>query len=424
MIREKARLARAGACLYEAHSLMTRHLDTDLLHAGSPDFHFDTGVAPVNVPTVRTSTVRFASTSAFQQVMQRRREGERIPSYGRQGMDTHQALEDALCRLEGAERCLLLPSGVAAISLAFLALLRPGEHALVPDSVYGPVRKLDQTLLQGLGIQVSYYPPGATPEQLEPLRRPETRLLYVESPGSLLFEMQDLPALAAWASACDVRVVADNTWGSGYLYRPLDLGADVSVVAATKYISGHSDVMMGVVYTRDPELGLHLADVHYALGQTVGADDASLALRGLRTLPVRLERHQRNLQAVLSFLEDHPAVARVWCPAWRGDPGYSLWQRDCHGANGLLSISLNTIDMDVARCFIDALTLYGIGYSWGGFESLVSLVEPGELALHSAYSGAHPVVRLHIGLEDPQDLIADLEHAFSVAKLVQPFCNT
>lgn len=418
MISERAPQAKAGARIYEAHSLMTRHLDTDLLHLGSPDFHFDTGVAPVNVPTVRTSTVRFASTTAFKQVMQRRREGERIPSYGRQGMDTHQALEEALCRLEGAEQCLLLPSGVAAISLAFLALLKPGDHALVPDSVYGPVRKLDQSLLKGLGIQISYYPPGASLEQLEALRRPQTRMLYIESPGSLLFEMQDLRALSRWAASYDLRVVADNTWGSGYLYQPLALGADVSVVAATKYIAGHSDVMMGVVYTRDPDLGRHLADVHYALGQTIGADDASLALRGLRTLSVRLERHQRNLQAVLAYLEKHPAVARLWCPAWPGDPGYALWQRDCRGANGLLSISLNTEDGAVAERFIDALTLYGIGYSWGGFESLVSLVDPTDLAVHSVYQGKHPVVRLHIGLEEPEDLIADLEQAFKAAGLI------
>lgn len=398
---------------------MSRHLDTQLLHTGSPEYAANTGVAPVNVPTVRTSTVRFASMAAFDQVMQRKRAGERIPSYGRQGMDTHQALEDAISLLEGAERCFLAPSGVAAISLALLALLSPGDHALVPDSVYGPVRKLHHSVLQRMNITVTYYPPHASAAELAGMVRPETRVLYVESPGSLLFEMQDLPALVQLARQHGIRVVADNTWGSGYLYQPLALGADVSVVAATKYIAGHSDVMMGAVLTRDDDLGRLMADTHYALGQTVGADDASLALRGVRTLPVRLAQHERNLQLVLGFLEDHPAVARLWCPAWPHDPGHALWRRDCRGANGLLSVSLNTTSQEQARRFVDALTLYSIGFSWGGYESLVSLVDPAELAVHSAYAGSQPVVRLHIGLEDPRDLIADLEHAFGVAGLVK-----
>lgn len=398
---------------------MSRHLDTQLLHTGTPAFSPDTGVAPVNVPTVRTSTVRFASTAAFQQVMQRKRAGERIPSYGRQGMETHHALEDAICLLEGAQRCFLAPSGVAAIALAFLAVLSPGDHALVPDSVYGPVRKLDHSVLRRMNIHVTYYAPHASLAEIEALIRPETRLLYIESPGSLLFEMQDIPALAELAHQHGIRVVADNTWGSGYLYQPLALGADVSVVAATKYIAGHSDVMMGAVLTRADDLGEQLADTHYALGQTVGADDAALALRGVRTLPVRLAQHQRNLEAMLAYLEDHPGVARLWCPAWPGDPGHALWQRDCRGANGLLSLSLNTTSLDDARRFVDALSLYSIGFSWGGYESLVSLVEPSELAGHSAYHGAQPVVRLHIGLEDPRDLIADLDQAFGVAGLVK-----
>lgn len=397
------------------HFLMTRHLDTQLLHTGSPAFDPDTGVAPVNVPTVRTSTVRFASTDAFAQVMQRRRAGERIPSYGRQGMATHQALQDAIALLEGGSRCFLTPSGVSAISLAFLALVKPGDHVLVPDSVYGPVRKLDRSILRRLGIDVEYYPPGAAASDIR--LRPNTRLLYIESPGSLLFEMQDLPALASLARAQGATVVADNTWGAGYLYRPLALGADISVVAATKYIAGHSDVMMGAVVAADAELAARLDDTHYALGLTVGADEASLALRGMRTLPVRLAQHQRNLEAVLPFLARHPGVARLWCPAWPEDPGHELWRRDCQGANGLLSISLNTTDVMAARRFVDALALFGIGYSWGGYESLVSLVEPADLAAHSAYAGSQPVVRLHIGLEHADDLIADLRQAFAAAGL-------
>ncbi len=394
---------------------MSRQLDTQLLHTGSPAFDPDTGVAPVNVPTVRTSTVRFANTRAFHDVMQRKRQGERIPSYGRQGMATHHALEDAINLLEGGSHCFLAPSGVAAISLVFLALLEPGDHVLVPDSVYGPVRKLHQSVLQRLGIEVEYYPPdtGAAEARL----RANTRLLYVESPGSLLFEMQDLPALAAAAHERGILVAADNTWGSGYLYRPLELGVDISIVAATKYIAGHSDVMMGAVIVRDDALAHRLHDTHYALGQTVGADDASLALRGVRTMPIRLAQHERNLHVVLDYLADHPAVQRLWCPAWPQDPGHALWRRDCHGANGLLSISLATQSMAEAERFVDALELFGIGFSWGGYESLVQLIAPQDLASHSAFTEPRPVARLHIGLEDPADLIADLGQAFAAAGL-------
>lgn len=396
---------------------MSRQLDTQLLHTGSPEFDPDTGVAPVNVPTVRTSTVRFASTQAFQEVVRRKRQGERIPSYGRQGMATHYALEDAINLLEDGKHCFLAPSGVAAISLVFLALLEPGDHVLVPDSVYGPVRKLHESVLQRLGIEVEYYPPqpGAAEQRL----RNDTRLLYVESPGSLLFEMQDLPALAKAAHERGVVVAADNTWGSGYLYRPLSLGVDISIVSATKYIAGHSDVLMGAVSVRNDELARRIHDTHYALGQTVGADDASLTLRGVRTMPVRLAQHERNLKALLPFLAEHRGVERLWCPAWQQDPGHALWQRDCRGANGLLSITLATDSMAAAERFVNALELFSIGFSWGGYESLVQLLAPEDLAGHSVFTQRRPVVRLHIGLEDPNDLMMDLQQAFAAAGIAQ-----
>ncbi len=393
---------------------MTHHRDTRLLHAGRPAPSATTGVAPVNVPTVRTSTVRFASTEAYRDVFRRRAAGERIPSYGRQGMDTHQALEDALCLLEGGERCFLAPSGVAAISFAMLALLSPGDHVLVTDSVYGPVRKLDSSLLQRLGIEVTYFRPDAA--DLAAQLRPNTRVVYAEAPGSLLFEMHDLPALARLAHEHGALLVADNTWGTGHLYPALDLGADVSVVAATKYVSGHSDVMMGAVIVRDAALGKRLHDTYYALGLTVGADDASLALRGIRTLPVRLAQHERHALDVARHLAAHPAVSRVYCPALPEDPGHALWQRDCLGTNGLLSFSLADADHARACRIVDALTLFGIGFSWGGYESLVQLVEAGDLVGHSAWQEAdRPLLRLHIGLEHPADLIADLDQALAVA---------
>lgn len=398
---------------------MSQHITTKLLHTGTPAFDADTGVAPVNVPTVRTSTVRFANTSAYYDVFKRKKAGERIPSYGRQGMDTHHALQDAINLLEGGNACFLAPSGVAAISLAFLTLVSPGDHVLVVDSVYGPVRKLDESLLQRLGVQLTYYRPDADQAALAALIQPNTRFIYAESPGSLLFEMQDIPALAQLAHQHQLLLVVDNTWGSGYLYRPLQLGADISVVAATKYLAGHSDVMMGATVVRDPALAARMHDTHYALGLTVGADDASLALRGVRTMPVRLAQHQRNAMQVAQFLVGQPGVKRVWYPALPDDPGYALWKRDCFGANGLLSLTLNTTEHAVACRFVDALTLFGIGFSWGGYESLVSLVEPSELAWHSMWrDGNHRLVRLHIGLEDADDLIADLNQALNTAGLL------
>lgn len=393
---------------------MNRHLDTRLLHTGTPDFDVDTGVAPVNVPTVRTSTVRFADTAAYAEVVRRKRAGERIPSYGRQGMDTHQALEDAMCLLEGGSRCFLAPSGVAAISFACLALLSAGEHILVADSAYAPVRKVDSSLLRRMGIDVTYFSPDAG--DLESLIRPNTRVIYAEAPGSLLFEMQDLPALARVAAAHELLLVADNTWGSGYLYRPLELGADVSVIAATKYVGGHSDLMMGTVVVKDAALAARMHATYYALGLTIGADDASLALRGVRTMPVRLAQHERNALRVADFLAGQPAVSRVWYPALAQDPGHALWKRDCHGANGLLSITLGKASRDDAARFVDALELFGIGFSWGGYESLVTLVDIDELKPHSAWTqGDRPLIRLHIGLESADDLIADLEQAFAAA---------
>jgi cystathionine beta-lyase len=388
---------------------MSKHLHTQLIHAGSPRFH--DRIAPVNVPVVRTSTVRFDSTEAYDEVHHRRAAGEAVTSYGRHGMETHRALEDAINALEGGTRTFLTPSGLSAISLTFLALLSPGDHALVSDSIYSPLRRLDQQLLQRLGIELSYFSPGK--DDLEALIRPTTRLLYVESPSSLLYEVLDLPALAEVARRRDLILAADNTWGSGYLYQPLQLGAHVSVLAATKYISGHSDVMQGAVVVEDAALAACIARTYDNLGLTVSADDAYLSLRGLRTLAVRLAQHQATALQVAHYLQDHAQVQRVFYPALPGDPGHELWRRDFSGANGLLSFSFQDGDHDKARGFVDALKLYGIGASWGGYESLVQVAAPARLAEHSYLAQAQqPIVRLHVGLEDVRDLIADLDQAF------------
>lgn len=396
-------------------SLADARVQTRLVHAGSPDLK--QGAGPVNVPVVRTSTVRFADTAAQAALGRQRAAGERVATYGRHGLDTHQALEQAVASLEGGYRTLLAPSGLSAIVLVLLATLAPGEHALVADSVYSPVRKVDRALLQRYGIEVEYF--SATRDELEPLIRPNTRLLYLESPSSLLYEVQDLPALADVARRHGVLVAADNTWSGGLYYQPLALGAHISIQAATKYLAGHSDVMMGVVTVDSPDLARQVAAAHDALGLSVGADDAYLTLRGLRTLDVRLARHHKNALAVAGYLARHEDVASVYYPALEQDPGHALWRRDFSGASGLVSFAFRHADATAAARFIDALRYFSIGASWGGYESLALEAAPERLAEHSYWQDGpqtQSVVRLHIGLESPLDLIADLERAFAATR--------
>jgi len=381
---------------------------TRLLHAGAPALR--DGAGPVNVPVVRTSTVRFASQQELDARHHRRAAGERIATYGRHGLDTHQALEEALCTLEGGHRAFLAPSGLSAITLVLVGLLGPGDHALVSDSVYAPVRRVDKTLLQRLGITLEFFSPAH--DDLDARIRPETRLVYLESPSSLLFEVLDLPRLAAIARARGVPVAVDNTWSGGWFLQPLHLGVNISIQAATKYIAGHSDVMQGAVVVDSPVLAERLAAAHEALGLTVGADDAYLALRGLRTLPVRLAQHERNATEVAQWLQAHPQVGRVFYPALPGDPGHALWRRDFSGASGLVSFAFRRGDAGTAAAFVDALRLFGLGASWGGYESLALIAAPERLREHRSWQGDTPVVRLHIGLEDARDLLADLDQAF------------
>ncbi|GAB2883823.1 cystathionine beta-lyase [Paralcaligenes sp. KSB-10] len=397
-----------------ANTSTPAHLDTLLQHSGIAEFNPKTGAAPVALPSMRTSTVRFSSLAALEQAQASKAKGERTVTYGRVGMDTHAALEQVFCELEGASRSFLAPSGLSAITLALFALLNSGEHVLAADCVYGPVRHLDKTVLQRMDIQVSYC--RATPEALAAQLRPNTRVLYIESPGSLLFEMLDIPALADFARQHGLILVTDNTWGSGYIYRPLDLGAHVSVVAGTKYVGGHSDLMLGAVMARDPAIVQRINETHYAMGYSISADDAWLALRGARTLPIRMRQHAAHALRVCEFLASRPEVGRIYHPALPSDPGHAIWQRDCTGSNGMMAVELK-LGAAAARAFVDALTLFSIGFSWGGFESLVQLVDHGPLAAHGYWTkGANAVVRLHIGLESPDDLITDLAQALAKAQ--------
>ena len=293
---------------------MSHHLDTRLLHIGSAPFDPETGTAPVNLPSVRTSTVRFESLARLEQAYAKRANGEMAITYGRSGMQTHRALEDVFMQLEGGSYCCLAPSGMAAIAILFFSMLESGDHVLIADSVYGPVRNLDNTLLQRLGISASYFSVGQ--DDITQLLQPNTKMVYVESPGSLLYQMVDLPALAHATQTAGIPLVTDNTWGSGYIYKPLALGADVSVIAGTKYVVGHSDVMLGAIVTHDTALAKRIYQTQYAMGNSISADDVWLALRGVKTMAVRMPQHAKNTLQVCEFFATRKEVVRIYHPAW------------------------------------------------------------------------------------------------------------
>ncbi len=334
-------------------------------------------------------------------------------SYGRRGTPTSEALQNAIAALEG-DNCAgvaLLPSGLAAISVALLSVLAAGDHVLVTDSAYLPTRQLCDSLLVRYGIRTTYYDPligGGIAALIEPA----TRAIYVESPGSLSFEMQDVPAIAAAAHARGAVVLMDNTWASPLYFRALDKGVDLSIQSGTKYIGGHSDVMLGTV-SANATCWRGLRETTETMGLCVGPDDMYLGLRGLRTMGVRLAQHHASGLKVAHWLSQRPEVVRVLHPALEGDPGHALWQRDYTGACGLFSIVLKPAPQAAVHAFVDALTLFGIGASWGGFESLAIPFDCSQIRTATRWAPGGPAVRLHIGLEDVNDLIADLERGFA-----------
>ncbi len=373
---------------------------TRLVHAGR-DGHAH-GV--VNPPVWRASTILFTSIADLDAALASPDAGL---FYGRRGTPTQWALEDALTALEpGAAGTKLYPSGVAAIATALLSVLSAGDHLLVCDSAYDPTRLFADGLLDRLGITASYYPPGIGAGIAE-LIRPETRAILIESPGSLSFEVEDVPAITAIARARGIATVMDNTWATPLRFQPLAHGCDLSVQALTKYVGGHSDVMMGSV-TAAPSHWARLKTATYRLGQTVSPDDAALVLRGLRTLALRLDRHEASALAVARWLETQPLVDRVLHPALPGCPGHALFRRDFSGATGLFGFVLTAGNRAQTGALLDELRHFGIGFSWGGYESLAIPCDfrGCRTAVPPAFPG--PVIRLSIGLEDPDDLIADL----------------
>ncbi len=362
---------------------------------------------PVNPPIVRASTIAHRTVADMAEAEARRASGQRVQSYGRRGTDTSFALEDALVDLEGGHGARLTASGLAANALVFLTYLRPGDHVAISDGVYGPVRRFVKTVLASYGIGYDFF--AADGHDLESRLRPQTRLVYIECPGSALFEIVDLPKAVALAHSRGITVAVDSTWGSGWTYHPLALGADISILSATKYLAGHSDLLLGAVIANAaawPALNT-MADL---TGAACSAEDAYLVLRGLKTLSVRLSAHERSARTLVDWFKAQRWVERVYFPPLVDHPGHALWQRDFSGACGLFSVEFKGRDETTLAAFLDQLRLFGLGASWGGFESLARPEVSATLRSVSA-NPTGPVVRFHAGLEDVDDLLADLKAA-------------
>lgn len=375
--------------------------ETRLVHAGREPARQH---GFVNTPIYRGSTVLFPSVAALEA-------NDQDFTYGRLGTPTVKALEEAIAELEGGHRSLLTPSGLSAIATALLAFVSAGDEILVVDSVYRPARRFCDNVLKRLGVTITYYDPliGAG---IERLITKKTKIVFTESPGSQTFEVQDVPAIAKTAHAAGAVVILDNTWATPLYFKPFAHGADVSIQAATKYIGGHADIMLGAI-TMNERTSAAVAKVHEDLGLCTGPEDVYLGLRGLRSLGVRLERHQRSGLELARWLAERPEVARVIHPALPTDPGHDLWKRDFTGASGLFSIVLKPVPHASVAAMLDGLSLFGMGYSWGGFESLILPFDPSAYRTATTWQAEGPALRLHVGLEAVEDLKADLEAGFA-----------
>jgi cystathionine beta-lyase len=382
--------------------------ETLLAHLGRDPQAFH---GAVNVPVYHASTILYPDLEAFET---RHTTGRQFV-YGRLGTPTSGALEDSIARLQGGAGTLCVSSGLAAISCALLALTQAGDHILVTDAAYLPTRKFCDGLLRRFGIETSYYDPtiGAG---IAAQFRPSTRLVFTESPGSLTFEMQDVPAIAAAAKAAGVATVMDTSWATPLHFRPFEAGVDVAVEAGTKYVVGHSDAMLGLI-TASSDYVERIRGAAHQLGVCAGPDDIYLGLRGLRTLAVRLARHQATALRLARWLSGRPEVARVLYPALPDDPGHALWKRDYSGASGLFGVVLaRPYPKQAVAALVEGLELFGIGASWGGYESLIITAHPETCRSATTWRAPGPCLRIHAGLEDADDLIADLEAGFARLK--------
>jgi len=375
--------------------------DTRLAHAGRDPARFD---GFVNTPIYRGSTVLYPTLQCLEA-------NDQDYSYGRLGTPTVDALQTALAELEGGHATLLTPSGLSAISATLLSFVSSGDEILVSDSVYRPTRRFCENVLKRLGVATTYYDP-LIGGGIAGLLTDKTKLVFTESPGSQTFEVQDIPAIAEAAHKRGAVVIMDNTWATPLYFKPFSHGVDVSIHAATKYIVGHADAMLGAITTNKATRAA-LAKTHDELGLCPGPEDVYLGLRGLRSLSVRLARHQASGLEMAEWLAGRPEVAQVIHPARPGDPGHALWQRDFTGASGLFSMVLKPCSQAALAAMLDGLTLFGMGYSWGGYESLILPFDPRSYRSATTWQVEGPALRLHIGLEDVEDLKADLDAGFA-----------
>jgi len=378
--------------------------DTIVTHAGRDPF---ANFGIVNPPVYHASTVLFPTLEALEDSDRHPFEGVH---YGRMGTPTSYAFEEAVAALEGGYKAVNTASGLAAIATALTAFTKAGDHVLVTDSAYAPTRRLCNEVLAGYGVETEYFDPliGA---DIARLIRPNTSVVFLESPGSLTFEMQDVPAMAAVAKAAGATVLMDNTWATPLFFKPFEHGVDVSIHAATKYLVGHADAMLGVLVCNESSW-IPVKRNAVRFGTCAGPDDLYLGLRGLRTLSVRLKRHQETGLMLADWLSRQPEVARVLHPARPDHPGHALWKRDFTGASGLFSIVLKPVEKPALAAMLDHMELFGMGYSWGGFESLILPTNPAAIRTATKWNEPGRLVRIHAGLEDPDDLIKDLEAGF------------
>ena len=377
---------------------MSKKPPTILTHAGRPDS------GPVNRPVQRGSTFTFRSFAEMEAGIGVK-DLRTTTRYGRVGNPNAHDFENVMTELEGGYGAVTASSGFAIIMLVLSTFTKPGDHILIVDTAYGPVRRFCDQHLATRGVAIEYYDPLIGGGIAEKFRR-ETRIVYVESPGSQTFEVQDVPAITAAAKTQGILTVADNTWATPLFFQPLKHGIDIALHSATKYLSGHSDLFLGVAVCAREEIYGTLKESGITLGQCAAPDDLVLALRGLRTLDVRLQRHQENATAVIDWLKDQPQVERVLYPALSDCTGHDIWKHDFSGATGLLSVTFKTKGKQALARFTDGLEYFPLGFSWGGYESLAAPLHlTGERTVGSTDIEG---VRLHIGLEDPQDLIADL----------------
>ena len=362
----------------------------------------------VSTPVFHASTILFPTVAELLAAMHGEHDGL---TYGLHGLPTVTDLQNAIAELEGGHAALAVPSGLTATTLPLLALLKAGDHVLVTDAVYGPTRRFCNNHLLRLGVEVSYYDPLLA-AGIEREFRPNTRLVFTESPGSLTFDVQDIPAIAAVAHARGALVVIDNSWATPFGFRSFDHGVDVSVHAATKYIGGHSDVLSGLILASKATFqALHR--LWTDIGVTASSDDSFLALRGLRTLPLRLARHVESALRIAKWLQTRREVREVIYPALPGSRGHELWKRDFVGASGLFAVVLQPVAKARIAAMLDGMRLFGMGWSWGGFESLIIPTYPERVQTATTWDAGGPCLRLAIGLEDPGDLIADLEEGLA-----------